>query len=144
MKTSELLNILNTLRAGLGQKALKSWKQSRAKLEERIEATKTELKETRADVDTTETAHDRMIARIDAEAAEAKEAKRKKSRAGSISSVVKPMILMGMTNDQIAEDLARDQPELLGTLDEATGEYAQTKKWYISWYRSDMKRKGEL
>jgi len=138
------LPILNTLRGAHDLPPLKSWRKSKAALEAAILALSDDAPSTKIEFDMTETAQDRMIARVDAEAKAAEKPKGKAAKSGSISSVVKPLIKAGMTNDEIAAKLVIEEPSLLGTWDEEASEWKQTKKWYISWYRSDMKRKGEL
>lgn len=58
-------------------------------------------------------------------------AKKVKTKKVTIAGVVKPLIEEGLSNEEIHERALASCPD-----------YTDAKRWYISWYRSDMKRKA--
>ena len=53
------------------------------------------------------------------------------------AKVIIPMIRDGLTNDQIFNKLMAEQPEIICV--EIDGELMPTKRWYIGWFRGDVK-----
>lgn len=58
------------------------------------------------------------------------------------AKIIIPMIRDGMSNEEIFNKLMKEQPEVLCT--EVQGEMHPTKKWYIGWFRGDVKWQDSL
>ena len=123
MNTKEKLNVLNELRAAKDEKPLKSWSKSVKALDERLAA-----------YGFNAGAAPKAKAKVKAKAKAKAPAKVKataKAPKMTIASVCRRMINEGAKTEAI-------HAELLKTV----ANYAEEKKWYITWYRSDIKRKA--
>ena len=126
------LVVLNELRASLGQKPLKGWKQSGAKLDEKIAELKKQLA-AQSMQDAIDEAGEAPEPRGDMNHPVVDEKPKSKKRGTTIASVVRPLIEAGHDNVTIFEMISESNPGLLPI----------EKKWYIAWYRGDMRRKAE-
>jgi len=134
----ELLQALNNVRARKGEQPLKSWKQSAAKLEERLRKERHDIVAGSAQTAINEEADTPVGQAADVKSLEqTPEPKVRKSKDGgpSIAEVVRPLLLTTeMTNREIFDHIQDKHP---GLLDEK-------RKWYTAWYRGDLRRKGKL
>lgn len=142
----EELQHLNELRAKLGMDPLKSWKQSMDKLMAKQNELRLQIGDKVhmgiADV-INEEANSPIGKAADKKAAKAVAAK--KSKGITKANAIRPLILESYDpRDDDAEKRAKNLAIFKAVNEQHPGLIPDEKKWYVAWYRSEMKRKGQL
>jgi len=126
MSKQEKLEQLNALRVTNSQKPLKSWKQSNTKLDEAIEALRSDL------------------AAKGADSPESTNVPVTKSTRETFVGVVRPLILEGLTNKEIIEKVSGIQPCFFDQKKKDGTVVEGGRKWHVAWHRAEMIRKGNF
>lgn len=134
----DLFKQLNAALISQGKNPLKSWKQSIAKLEERVAKERRLAAELASRVAMQEAGDlpgdDAEQTPAEAHKAEAKKGPAPKGKL-TIAKVSRAGIEAGDDNDTI-------HARLMAHAENDGLRYNETKKWYITWYRSSIKRKA--